>query len=349
MTKISCEQILIKFPDLCRELLGPKNQYFVNISSLENIQNESLIYVLQDKLIAQALNSSAHIVLSSVKFKATLPSELRQTWILSPNPELLMALIKNEFLLKTPYRAEQKGIHPTAIIPHSCQISSSARISAYAVLGENVKIGDETFVGSHSTIEAHTKIGSRTTIHPNVYIGHTTIIGDDCEILPQATIASEGFGYAHDAQGQHYRIPHSGRVILQDRVHVGANTAIDRGSIEDTVIGTGTKIDNQCHLAHNSVVGKNSLLTAQFGMAGSSSLGDYFVCGGKTSVTGHIKVTNNVQIAGMSGVTKNIDQPGSYGGFPLQPLQDYLKTKAAIIHLHELRKTVQTFLKGEKK
>lgn len=342
------EQILTSFPELCSEVLGPRNCSFSTISALENIKPQSLIYVLQDKYFAQAIASSANIVLAPVKLKTKISGTLNQCWILSPNPELLMALIKNKFVQTTPYRSSLQGIHSTAIVDSSSEISATASIGPNACIGKNVKIGDNSFVGANSVVEENSVIGNNSTIHPLVYIGHSCVIGHFCEVMPQSTIGSEGFGYAHDAKGNHYRIPHTGRVILQDHVHIGANTAIDRGSIEDTIIGQGTKIDNQCHLAHNSVIGQRSLLTAQFGMAGSSTIGDNFVCGGKTSVTGHIQITDNVQVAGMSGVTKSIEKAGSYGGFPLQPLQDYLKTKAAMANLHELRLQIKNFLKGEK-
>jgi UDP-3-O-[3-hydroxymyristoyl] glucosamine N-acyltransferase len=194
-------------------------------------------------------------------------------------------------------------------------------------------------------VENNAKIGKEATLHPHVYIGHSCEIGSFCEIMPQAVIGSEGFGYAHDEKGNHFRIPHTGKVVLEDDVHIGAGTAIDRGTIEDSVIGRGTKIDNQVHLAHNTVVGKNGLITAQCVTAGSSQIGDNFICGGKTAITGHIKVTDNVNVAGFSAISNNVKEGGQYGGYPLVPLKQHLKIKASSVHLPELRKQMNRVLR----
>lgn len=347
MKKITGQQIKDSFSTLVLKTSGPLDAEITGISAIENIQPGSLIFVTQEKFLKTAADSVATAVLAPVSWENKIPSDSRQLWLLSKNPELAMASIKNKFFLATPYRAPQKElIHATAVIAASARIASTAQIGPRAVIGDKVVIGENSFIGAGAVVEAGTTIGDFTTIHPLAYIGHSTVIGNHCEVLPQASIATEGYGYAHDEKGNHYRIPHSGRVILEDHVHVGANTAIDRGTIEDSVIGAGTKIDNQCHLAHNSVLGKNCLITAQFGMAGSSKIGNNFITGGKTSVTGHIEITDNVQVAGMSGVTKSIDEPGAYGGFPLQKLQDYLKTKAALAQLADLRKQVASLLKS---
>lgn len=332
------------FPQLIREIHGPHHTQFRQISSITNIEPHSLVFITNEKHLDKVVNSQATVILVPASFNKQNLS-LEKTWLLSPLPELAMRNIKNEFFLKTPYRPQMlQAIHPTAQIDSSAVLDESVEVGPGAVIGSGVEIGARSFIGANTVIEKNTKIGTDSTIHPLVYIGHHTVIGNGCEILPQSTIGSEGYGYAHDEKGQHHRIPHSGRVVLHDNVHVGACCTIDRGTIEDTVIGQGTKIDNQCHLAHNSVIGKNCLITAQFGMAGSSTIGNNFISGGKASVTGHVTITNNVQISGMSAVTKSIDQPGQYGGFPLQPLRDYLRTKAAMIQLHDLRKQVQDLL-----
>ncbi len=345
MNLISAEKALKTFPHLISEIHGPHQAQFRQISALENIHPQSLVFMTHEKHLPTVLASPAAVVLVPASFKKENLS-LEKTWLLSAQPELAMRFIKNEFFLQTPYRSQMlQAIHPSAHVDSSAQLDKSVEVGPGAVISGGVEIGPRSYIGANSVIERNVKIGSDTTIHPLVYIGHNCLIGDHCEIMPQSTIGSEGYGYAHDRSGQHHRIPHSGRVILQDNVHIGASCSIDRGTIEDTIIGKGTKIDNQCHLAHNSVIGENCLITAQFGMAGSSTIGNHFISGGKASVTGHVTITNNVQISGMSGVTKNIDKPGQYGGFPLQPLGDYLKTKAAMVHLHELRKQIQKLVK----
>lgn len=347
MNTISAEKILKTFPQYIREIHGPHHTQFRLISALENIEPHSMVFITHEKHLPTVLASAASVILVPASFKKETLS-LEKTWLLSPQPELAMRSIKNEFFLETPYRSRGlQAIHPSAHIDSSAHLDETVEVGPGAVISSGVEIGARSYIGANAVIERNVKIGADTTIHPLVYVGHSCVVGNHCEIMPQSTIGSEGFGYAHDEKGQHHRIPHSGRVVLHDNVHIGASCSIDRGTIEDTVIGQGTKIDNQCHLAHNSVVGKNCLITAQFGMAGSSKIGNHFISGGKASVTGHVTITDNVQISGMSGVTKNIDHPGQYGGFPLQPLRDYLKTKAAMVQLHELRKQIQSFLKNE--
>lgn len=347
MSKITAQSLKELLPQLVTEILGDPQRSFEGLSALEKVKSGSLVYIQKDRQIDIAKASAATVILAKASLKNLLKDlPPHQTWVLSPNPELAMAYAKGHFVQATPYRAKNDGIHKTAQIDPSAQVDSSASIGPNVVIGPRVRIGANTFIGANSVIEADVSIDSHTTIHPLVYIGHSCVIGQRCEIKSNSTIGSEGYGYAHDEKGHHYRIPHSGKVVLQNDVHVGANTCIDRGSLEDSVIGSGTKIDNQCHLAHNTVIGKNGLVTAQFGAAGSCTIGDNFITGGKSALGGHLEITDNVHIAGLSGVVNDIKEPGQYGGYPIQPLQDFLKTKAALLHLSELRKQVQKLLKS---
>lgn len=348
MSKITAQSLKELLPQLITEILGDPERSFEGLSPLENVKKGSLIYIQKDRHVEAAKASQASVVLAKASLKTLLkdlPSG--QTWVLSPNPELAMAYAKGHFVQATPYRAKTEGIHKTAQIDPSAQIDGSATIGPNVVIGPRVRIGANTFVGANCVIEADASIDKNSTIHPLVYVGHSCIIGQRCEIKSNATIGSEGYGYAHDEKGRHHRIPHSGRVVLQDDVHVGANTCIDRGSLEDTVIGSGTKIDNQCHLAHNTIIGKNGLVTAQFGAAGSCTIGDNFISGGKASLGGHLKVPDNVHMAALSATATDIPKSGQYGGYPLQPLQDFLRTNAALLHLPELRKQIAKLLKSE--
>ncbi len=194
-------------------------------------------------------------------------------------------------------------------------------------------------------IEPDVKIGRRSHLHPLVFIGHSCILGEECEIHPNTTIGSEGFGYAADEKFNQYRITHYGKVILEDRVHIGANVSLDRGTFLDSRVGSGTKIDNHCHFGHNFVIGKNSLITAGMISAGSVTVGDYCVFGGRTTISGHLEIASKSHISGMSVVTKSIEEGGEYGGFPLQKLRDTLKTRAALRHLPEIQESVKKILK----
>lgn len=335
--------------DFCPELQTEQKDLQVTLqsfSAIEQPEEKCLVFINDARKFTQLLDAKIICVLAPLKLKPQRPESLaNKIWLWSPNPELSAREIKNRFVLATPYQASWQGIHPTAVIAKSATVGKGTTIGPYAVVGEKCQIDDNVFIGSHVVIEAQAQVGSNTTLHPFVYIGHSCQIGKDCEIKPHAVIGSEGFGYAHNAQGEHFRIPHSGRVILHDGVHVGAGTAIDRGTLADSIIGAGTKIDNQCHLAHNTVIGQKGLITAQVVTAGSTTIGNHFICGGKTAITGHIEITDHVNVAGLSGVSNDVLQPGQYGGYPLQPLRDFLKVKASSVHVPELRKQMNRVLR----
>lgn len=231
-----------------------------------------------------------------------------------------------------------EAIHPTAVIHPDAELGEGVLIGPNTTIGADTRIGDRTVIGANVTVETDVQIGADCHIHPQVYIAYRCVLGDRCEVHPQSSIGTEGFGYAQDKEWNHYRIPHFGRAILEDDVHVGACVCIDRGTYDDSVIRRGTKIDNHCHFAHNHSIGEKGLFTAGFMMAGSSTIGNHFVAGGRTSVSGHLTVTDNVQTAGMSLVSKDVKEPGNYAGYPLLPHKDHLRAQALIARLPEMKK-----------
>jgi UDP-3-O-[3-hydroxymyristoyl] glucosamine N-acyltransferase len=320
---VTAHDVLKAGGPLITETLGSLDVTLNHFATPQTAHSQSVGFLNSPKYLKDVENSSMVCVLAPLKMKADIEKlNSKKTWLFSPNVELAAREVKKALFFSTPFRAHFEGIHPTAVVHPSVEMAADVTLGPYVIINENVKIGEGTFIGAHTVVEQNTVIKSHVTLHPFVYIGHSTVLGHRCEIKPQAVIGSEGYGYAHDQQGNHFRIPHTGRVILEDDVHVGAGTAIDRGTIEDTVIGQGTKIDNQVHLAHNTEIGKNGLITAQVVTAGSTSIGDNFICGGKTAITGHIKITDNVNVAGFSGVANNVTEPGAYGGYPLLPLKN---------------------------
>ena len=340
-------QEIIQFSGpLISDTLGDLDMTVSHFSTIEMPLEGSFAFINNPRLIPLAETSSATCLLAPDSYKSRIEEmSSNKTWLFSPNVNLAARNIKNEFVFSTPYRADIKEIHATAVIDPSVEMALGVVVGPYAVIGKNVKIGEGTYIGAGAVIEENVIIKGNTTIHPQAYIGHSCEVGHHCEIMPSAVVGSEGYGYSHDHHGNHYRIPHTGKVILHDDVHIGAGAAIDRGTIEDTVVGEGTKIDNQVHLAHNTKVGRNGLITAQVVTAGSSTIGDNFVAGGKTAIAGHIKVTDNVNVAGYSAISNNVTEPGQYGGYPLLPLKKHLKVRASSVHLPELRKQMNRVLR----
>lgn len=345
--QIRCAQLFDRFPDLLIESVGARDRVFTGVSSPELGVESDAIFMSTPKSLATGLKSPAKVWVVNKKFRETAEQALGdRTLLISHNAELLMARVIHEFLLETPYKSSHvTGIHATAVIAPDATIGNGARIGPYAFIGAKATIGDNVYIGASSVIEDGAEIGNKTVIHPHVFIGHHCKIGQCCEIHPSTVVGKEGFGYAHDAKGNHYRIPHQGIVVFEDDVHVGSTCTFDRGTFGETRIRFGTKIDNRVHIGHNSVIGRNCIITAGFTVAGSTTIGDNFLCGGNTSVTGHITVGDNVQVAALSAIRKTPPGPGSYGGDPLEPIQNYLKTKAAIPHLPKMRRQLDKIMK----
>lgn len=255
----------------------------------------------------------------------------------------------NGFFQKTPYVNSdcEAPIHATAIIHPSANLGEGVRVGPYAIISKNVTIADGAAIGAHAVVETGATIGRKTVLHPFTYIGHDCVLGAECEIHPSTTIGKEGFGYAHDAQNNHYKIPHTGRVVLGDRVQIGASVTIDRGTFGDTRIDDGAILDNRIHIAHNVEIGANSIITAGFVIAGSSKIGKNFLTGGCTSVTGHIKIADNVQLAGVSVVRKDITKPGAYGGNPLLPMNEFLRAMVFMNNVPKLAKKLRSLVVSE--
>ena len=191
------------------------------------------------------------------------------------------------------------------------------------LLGKNVKIGHNCSIGHNSIIEKNVIIGKNCKIGCNVIIKNT-VIGNNTNILDGAIIGKKGFGF-FPGKKTNIRYPHIGAVIVGNNVEIGCNNTIDRGSLSNTIIGDGTFLDNQVHIAHNVKIGKNCIITGQVGFAGSSSIGSRVMIGGQAGISGHITVGDNVQIGGGSGVIKNIPSNTKVMGYPAKNIRNFLK------------------------
>ncbi|MCK5363249.1 MAG: hypothetical protein KAR22_09785, partial [Gammaproteobacteria bacterium] len=206
-----------------------------------------ILFLNDRRLIEDAVDSAASVlVVSDADADDAALEGASQTLLRSPSPELALALVARAFFPVTVYRQGFDGsrIHPSAVISESAEISEDTIVGPNAVIGSKVRIGGSCIIGANSTVEADVMIGEGSHIHANVFIAHGTLVGKNCEIHPMTSLGTEGFGYAHDEQFNHYRHVHYGRLVIEDDVHVGAGVKIDRGHFTDSVIGRGTKIDN---------------------------------------------------------------------------------------------------------
>lgn len=249
------------------------------------------------------------------------------------NPVLAATHIQN-FLLTKPFRAT--GVNPRAVIGEDCRISREVSIGAGVVVGERVSLGERVTLAPGVVVGEDTVIGDDVTIHPNVTIYPHTLIGNRVTIHGGSVIGADGFGYATDGEGRHHKRAHLGRVRIGDDVEIGANVCVDRATFGETTIEEGAKIDNLVQVAHNVSVGKNSLLVAQAGIAGSTRLGRGVIVGGQAAVSGHLELGDGVMVAGKSGVHSSQKAGVVVAGYPAINHKKWLRACAALANLPEM-------------
>ncbi len=207
------------------------------------------------------------------------------------------------------------GIHPTAIIADSAMIGANVTIGAYSVIGENVSIGDNTYIDAQCMIEQDVIMGRDCYLFSGVTVRYECQLGDRVVLHPNAVIGAEGFGFARTTSG-YIKVAQLGRVVLADDVDIGAGSCIDRGAIEDTIVGRGTKIDNHVQLGHNCIVGENTVIAGYTGIAGSTDIGNNVVIGGGVGMNGHMKIEDNVIVTGGTQVSQPLKSGKVYSSIP---------------------------------
>lgn len=347
---VTVNQILEKWPDAFTLISGTPSSQADLPSSVENPQANSIVYLSDNKLLSDINSSQVSIAVIAEKAVDSLKDdELNPaiTFLSTANPKMAMSLINQTFFVIMDDRPQlgDAEIHPTAHIASTASIGNNTVIGPNVVIYDHVVIGEGCYIGAQSVIESHCQLGEKCHIYPMVFIAHHTVMGKYCEVHPQSAIGTDGYGYATDEQGDHHRIPHYGHVVLEDYVHVGAGVYIDRGTFGDTRIGRHTKIDNHCHLAHNTVIGEQCFITAGFISAGSTTIGNRCAFGGRSSINGHITICDDVLVGGASTVRNSITEAGAYMGDPLMTMKEGLKAYASFPHITELRKTVNKLKK----
>lgn len=318
---------------------GALNVSFERLTSPQTANAKSLVFLsdLGDIKLAFERGCRAFVVSAKLKDHKDLPKDA--SYLFTKNVTLALTRTTNRFF-PDDMNKYVSGVHSTAVVDITAKLGENVRLGANVFVGPNVIIENNVSVGPNSVIEGDVRIGQNTAIESLVFIGRRTQIGKDCTIKPNSCIGVIGFGFAHDEKGHHYQIPQTGRVIIEDRVHIGAGCTIDRATFDETRIGEGTKMDNICHIAHNTIIGKNCLLAGKFATAGSAVIGDNFVCGGRVSVTDHVTICDNVQVGGVSGVRADITKPGAYAGHPLLPVKEHLRTLSSIAALPQIRRDI---------
>jgi UDP-3-O-[3-hydroxymyristoyl] glucosamine N-acyltransferase len=253
--------------------------------------------------------------------------------LLSDNPYYTYAIIAAMFYEADP-APEKTTIAPSAVVSETAKIGNRTNIEANAVISERAEIGDRCHIHPNVVIGPGVVIGNDCAIHSSVNISHS-IIHNNVIIHHGSCIGQDGFGFATDSKGNHTKVPQIGRVIIEDNVEIGAGTCIDRGSGHDTVIGSGTKIDNLCQIGHNVNLGKGCILVSQVGLSGSTRVGDFVMFGGQAGVSGHLRIGDHAKIAAQSGVIKDIHPHSTVMGTPAIPSQQHHRQVVTLKKLSE--------------
>lgn len=233
------------------------------------------------------------------------------------------------------------NIAPSAVIAADVTLGKNVSIGANAVIESGVELGDNVIIGAGCFIGKDARIGANSKLWANVSIYHRVEMGRDCLVQSNTVIGGDGFGYANDG-GNWIKIPQLGTVRIGDRVEIGACTAIDRGALDDTIIGNGVIIDNQCQIAHNVIIGDNTAVGGGVIMAGSLKVGRYCQIAGASVINGHMEICDKVVVTGMGMVMRPITEPGIYSsGIPLQPNKVWRKTAALVMNIDQMNKRLK--------
>jgi UDP-3-O-[3-hydroxymyristoyl] glucosamine N-acyltransferase len=310
-------------------LEGDASIELTGVAAPERAASGDLIFVDALKHAARAGGSAAKCVV--------LPSSLEvagKTVLRVENPKLAFAkaaaLLREASILAM-------GVHATAVIAPLAKIAPSASIGPYAVIGEDAHIGENTQIGAHCVIGAGSWIGDHCRIHPRVTLYANTRIGNRVEIHVGAVLGADGFGYVF-GDGRHWKFPQAGIVEIGDDVEIGANSTIDRGSLLDTHIGEGVKLDNLVHIGHNVQIGAHTVIAAQTGVSGSSVLGEHVILGGQVGIADHCTLEDRSVVGAQAGIPtgKTIRGGQVVWGTPARPLEKFKEQYAWFARLPEL-------------
>jgi UDP-3-O-[3-hydroxymyristoyl] glucosamine N-acyltransferase len=309
------------------------------VATLGKAQTHHISFLANSKYRTQLVDTKAGaVILGEADADATqLPR------IISNNPYAYFA--KVSALLNPPSPAAV-GVHPSATVSSSAKIDQTACVEAAAVIGAGASIGAHSVIGAGCYVGDNVVIGDHARLYPRVVVYHDCVIGDNFIAHSGVVIGGDGFGIAMD-EGRWIKIPQIGRVVIENDVEVGANTTIDRGALDDTVIEEGVKLDNQIQIAHNVRIGAHTAIAGCVGIAGSTTIGKYCLIGGSAGILGHLHITDHVEISAFSLIGKSIREAGSYTAiFPFAKTEEWRANAVHLRHLEELVQRVKTLEKS---
>jgi UDP-3-O-[3-hydroxymyristoyl] glucosamine N-acyltransferase len=303
------------------------------LASLDEAGPMHLTFFDNLKYAGELALTKAGACLVSERFEAKVPAHVAVLRVAQPFREFVK--VAREFhgdALRPQSWVGNTGISPSAIIDPTARLEDDVIVDPLAVIGPHVEIGAGTVIGAGAVIGAHVRIGRDCNVGARTAI-QCALIGNNVLIHPGCSIGQDGYGFVFFGPDGHLKVPQTGRVLIQNHVEVGAGTTIDRGSLRDTVIGEGTKIDNQVQIGHNVTIGRHCLLAAQIGLAGSLTIGDNVALGAKVGINNHLRIGDGAQVTAMSGVKDDIPANGRWGGFFAKPTKQWFREIVALERL----------------
>lgn len=299
-----------------QEIRGDQTLAVTRIAALGDAESGDLSFLGNPKYRAQVSESKASVLLLPTDYEDE-PVE-GQCFILVENPSAALAQVCAR-IEQSLWPRPEPGIHASAVVSASAKIADSATVGPLCVVEADTIVGENTHLQAQVFVGRGAVIGQGCWLAAGAHLATTCQLGDRVRLHGGVVVGSDGFGY-EVVDGRHAKVPQVGIVVVENDVEIGANATIDRARFSRTVIGEGTKIDNQVQVAHNVIVGRHCVLCAQVGIAGSTTLEDYVVMGGQSGAAGHIRVAQGTQVAGRGGLTANITEPGKvYSGMPAMP------------------------------
>jgi UDP-3-O-[3-hydroxymyristoyl] glucosamine N-acyltransferase len=317
------------------KVVGDRGHEITGVATLQSARRDQLSFLSNTKYRKYLAATQAGVVIVTEQVIDLVPNNA-----IVVNDAYVAYAKAASYLYPLP--ALSGGIDSSASIAKSSQIAKTASIAAHVVIEADVTIGEHCVIGPGCVIQQGVTIADNARLIANVTLCHHVSIGENVIIHPGVVIGADGFGIAND-KGQWIKIPQIGSVRIGNNVEIGANTTIDRGAIEDTVIGNGVKLDNQIQVGHNTIIGENTVVAGCVGIAGSTIIGRNCAIGGGAGLGGHLEIADGVQLTGMTMVTKSITEPGVYSsGIPAEPTQQWHKNVVRYRQMSKLVERVQT-------
>lgn len=313
------------------ELIGDADVVIKQVAPLSTAQAEHISFLANPKYRRQLQTCRAGAVIMNITERdaTNLPR------ILTDNPYAYFAKVS---ALLNPQRIEAPGVHPTAVIEQAAIIPGSATVGAFTFVGKRVKIGENVVIGPGCYLGDDVVIGDDSLLYPQVVIYHGCLIGKRAILHSGVVVGADGFGLAQE-NGRWIKVPQIGRVVIGNDVEFGANTTVDRGALDDTIIEDGVKLDNQIQIAHNVHIGAHTAMAGCVGVAGSARIGRHCTVGGGAVILGHLEIVDRVNVSAGTLITKSVAKPGEYTSvMPFSPHSEWLRNAAHLRHLDKLAK-----------